>query len=122
MYNRRTNKMRTIRIKLPSIDQVEFSIDAEADFTQVRGNALVSGNDAEDKKCEDNILRKLRNGNVWAWALVKVTASYKGLEAIDYLGCCSYKDEKDFIENSGYYEDMKQTTYNELIDQMKALK
>lgn len=113
--------MTTIRIKLPKISQVEFSILAEQDDIEVRGNALASGNDQEDKEVEDDIISKLNRGNVWAWASVNVKASYKGMEGNDYLGCCSYDSESDFINNSCYYEDMKKAAYNDLIAQIKAL-
>jgi hypothetical protein len=114
--------MTTIRIKLPTIDQVTFSLEAEYEDTPVRGNALASGDDDEDKRVEDEILRRLDNGDVWAWASVKVTAEWKGIEGVDYLGCCCYADEKEFKQAGGYYDDMKQVAFNDLIEQLEALK
>jgi len=54
----------------------------------------------------------------WNWCTVKVTAKVPMLEAlgVQYLGCCSYKDKKDFIENSGYYEDMVMEAIAQLHD------
>lgn len=112
--------MTTIRIKLPKITQVEFILRAEQDDVPVRGNAMASGDDEADRKCEDEIIRQLDNGNVWAWASVSVEARYKGMTGIDYLGCCSYKDEADFKKDM-YYQDMKKQAYADLISQMKAL-
>lgn len=87
--------------------EVEYTIDAVMDDLQVRGNAIATGNDADDKACEDQIILRLNQGDIWAWASVKVTARWNGLEGIDYLGGCSYRDEKDFKQPGGYYSDMK---------------
>lgn len=113
--------MTTIRIKLPTIDQVEFTIEAEEETISVRGNAIASGDTALDKKVEDEIFRKLEYTQ-WAWCCVCVTAKWKGLKGTDYLGGCSYDDEEDFIKTSGYFDGMKQQAFNNLIDQIKALK
>lgn len=94
---------------------VTFLLYAQVDDLPVRGNALASGNDAEDKKAEDSILRKLRNGSIWAWASVKVVASRKEFSGVDYLGACSYKDFRDFIQPGGYYDDMKQVALDNLL-------
>ena len=71
----------------------------QEDDCPVRGNALASGDDAYDKKVEDEILERLDNGDVWAWAVVEVRAGYGDLSASDYLGACSYESEKDFRDN-----------------------
>jgi hypothetical protein len=63
----------------------------------------------------ERILAEMETGDVWAWANVEVRATYKNtLVAKNFLGCCSYKIEKDFIENSGYYNDMKAELQNEI--------
>lgn len=112
--------MKQITFELPTIDQVEFTIECHEEHIPVRGNALASGDDKQDKRVEDSIIRSLNNGNPWSWCTVEVTASYNGLQGTDTLGCCSYKSEKDFIKNSGYYEDMKQQAYDELIEKLRA--
>jgi hypothetical protein len=86
---------------------VTFRLTAEPDQQSPRGNALASGDDEEDRKCEDEILRRIDEGDVWAWCVVKVEAHYHVLVGVDYLGGCSYKDEADFREPGGYFDDMK---------------
>lgn len=117
----KTDKKTKIEIVLPSIEDVEFVISVDYDDTPVRGNALVSGDDQQDKECEDKIIERLNNGDVWAWALVTVEAKHRGLVGVDYLGGCSYEDEDDFKVGGGYYEDMKTNAYNDLISQLNAL-
>lgn len=112
---------KTIRIKLPTIDQVQFTIEALEEDNPIRGNAVVTGDDAVDKKVEDDIIKRLES-NIWAWCCVCVTAKWKGLEGTDYLGSCSYKDENDFKQPGGYYEEMKEKAYDNLIEQLNALK
>ena len=64
------------------------------------------GDDNEDQAiCEK--IRADWEFNDWAWCTVKVTGEWEGLTFDDYLGACSYRSESDFIENSGYYEDMQ---------------
>lgn len=112
---------RTLRIKLPSIKDVEFTIECLPEEQPIKGNAISTGDEDEDQRVENAIFQQLDNGNEWAWCCVKVTASYRGLTAEDYLGCCSYADKKDF-EKDMYFKDMKQTTYKELIKQIENLK
>lgn len=80
---------------------------ATQDDTPVRGNAIASGDDEEDRKYEDMILERLATGDVWAWAQVEVQATLPdGRTGSAYLGGCCYKDEADFKQPDGYYEDL----------------
>ena len=113
--------MEQITITLPSIEDVEFSLNIEPEHIPVKGNAIVSGDVETDKKVEDEIFERLDRGDLWAWCTVEVTAEWKGLEGVNYLGCCCYADEKEFKAEGGHYEDMKQEAYNDLIAQLKQL-
>jgi hypothetical protein len=113
--------METIQVKLPDFKDLKYEVIAcEDNLTPVRGNAMVSGDEAYDKRVEESILRRLRKGNYWAWASVEVRATWKGVTASDYLGGCCYKNEADF-KKCGYYDDMCKTVYNEIIAQLKAM-
>lgn len=70
--------------------------------------------DWDDEEGIKRIEREYNNGNFYAWFCAHVKVTYKGFEADDYLGGCSYKSERDFKENSGYYIDM----ISECIDQI----
>lgn len=100
-------------MKTLKISDVQFEIICHPEHVQVKGNAVASGDDDFDKKVENKIIRQLENGNTWAWCTVEVKATYKSLEASDFLGCCSYKHEKDFM-SGGYYEQMKETAFDAL--------
>src|SRR5215217_3248139 len=95
-------------------EEVEFELTVEADDTEVRGNALCSGDEEQDKEYEDEILERLDDGDVWAWAYVKVTAKWNGWAGWDGLGGCCYEDEHDFATNSMCYEQMKQEALADL--------
>jgi hypothetical protein len=96
---------------------VTYRIEVEQDDTQVRGNAMASGDDAADKAVEDEILDRLDRGDVWAWAMVKVVAECEGFEGFDTLCGCCYKDEADF-KTGGYFEQMKDQAFEDLLNNM----
>jgi hypothetical protein len=101
-------------------DEVVFKIDVEQDDIQVRDNALASGDDEQDKECEDAIIKRLNDGDVWAWASVHVIASWEtnGFTGDSYLGCCSYENEEEF-KSSGYYDDMCDEALKNLNDDLE---
>lgn len=106
--------MTELKLRKLRIEEVTFSLDAEQDHAPVRGNAMASGDDAVDKEVEDAIIARLDRGDIWAWADVTVTARYHHWKGEAYLGGCCYDDAKDFIANSGYYEQMQQDALDDL--------
>lgn len=112
--------MTTIRFKLPTINQVEFTLSCEPEHIPIEGNC--SAIDEETDKANEQMIREqLENGNEWAWCSVKVTARYKGVEGVDYLGGCSYKSKEDFMKD-GYYLDMKKVAFADLIESLNSLR
>jgi hypothetical protein len=99
----------------------EIRIVVHEETIPLRGNALASGDDDLDRDVEEEILSRLAYGEQWAWCWVEVIAEFRGLEGRDTLGGCSYKDEADFKENSGYYEDMVARATDELADLVEGL-
>lgn len=95
-----------MKIKTLKSEEVEFILECEEEQVPVRGNLCASGDDDQDRKDENHVIRQLEYGNQWSWCSVKMTAKYKDFKGVDYLGCCSYKNEEDF-KNGGYFEDMK---------------
>ncbi len=92
----------------------KITIIAEQDMTPVRGNAMASGDDVYDKEVEDEIISRLDNGNVWAWASVVVKCEWTGYVGTDHLGGCSYENEEDFIKRNDYYESMVDAAVDDL--------
>jgi hypothetical protein len=43
---------------------------------------------------------------LWGWCQVTVTVRLGPLKGESHMGDCSYESDEDFIQNSGYYEDM----------------
>jgi len=99
---------------------VQIEVIADYDTIPVRGNAIDSGDAEYDKEVEDKIINAIDNGDVWAWASVEVKATYKGLTASTYLGCCSYASEEDF-KSDGYYADMVSEVIEDLNSQLNEL-
>jgi hypothetical protein len=97
-----------------TVADVEWALVAEPEDCPVKGNALASGDDAEDKAAEDAILADLESGNQWAWCHVVLTGSFKHLKTLSMLGCCSYSGEDDFKAEGGPYQDMKSEVLQEL--------
>jgi len=101
--------MQIVSFKLPTIDQVTFTIIESLNDDKEFIEGFVSSVEANKKE------------GPWGWCSIKVTASYKGFEGEDYLGYCSYLSEGDFKRNSGQWEQMKENAYNDLIAQLKEL-
>lgn len=97
----------------------EVSLIAEPEMISVRGNALASGDDAEDRACEQAIEKRLDAGDLWAWCCVTVVVEWRGFKATDHLGACSYEDEKDFRQPGGYFDDMVRTAAEQIVDQLE---
>ena len=101
--------------------KIRYQIEIEQDDIPVRGNAIASGDNATDKAVEDEIIKRLDNGDTWAWCSVCVVAEAGGVEGRAYLGACSYKDEEDF-RAGGYYEQMQEEAKNDLMEQLRRAK
>lgn len=83
----------------------------------LEGNILVSG-DAEADLLAAKIAREsLAGGNVWAWGVAIVTASYDGDSGSDVLGSCSYSSEAAFRADA-YFTDMVNAALVELAGKL----
>jgi hypothetical protein len=86
--------------------EVHFDVECLEESMHPR-DCMESGDAEMDKADAAEILRRLET-NPWAWCTVKVTASWGGYRASDYLGGCSYDSERDFTSgDSDYFADMK---------------
>jgi hypothetical protein len=99
----------------------EISIIAVQDDLQVRGNAIASGDPKYDQEVENEILERLEQGDIWAWAAIEVRAECRGLSASAYLGACCYQSEDDFKNAGDYYPDLVTEATTELADLVKDL-
>lgn len=67
------------------------------------------------------IEQQIATGNSYAWCTIEVQCTFKQLVATEYLGCCNYKSEQDFIDNSGYYQDMVNACLADLNNQIAEI-
>ena len=66
-------------------------------------------------------LRENVESGFWLYFCAKVTASYGGrVLAEEYLGCCVYESAEDFVNNSGYYDDMRDTVVEQAQEYLQA--
>lgn len=100
-------------------DEIKFTVECLDEHIPIKGNAIASGDNEYDRKVEEKLKRQLRD-NPWAWCSIKVIGEYRGLTAVDYLGCCSYKNEKDF-RNSPYFKDMRDNVIADLQEQVNRI-
>jgi hypothetical protein len=75
---------------------------------------------SNDEELNAWIKKELESGNSWAWCCARVTVRFKGMEAEDYLGGCSYESKEAFMKGM-YYEDMINTAVAELAEQLEEL-
>jgi len=95
-------------------EEAVICVLAEPDHVPVEGNASASGDDDFDREVEHNILCRLQQGDVWAWAAVTVVVAWGQFEGRAHLGCCSYADENDFRQPGCYFDDMVEEALEEL--------
>ena len=103
-----------MNIKPITREEATIRVLAEPDPVPVEGNACVSGDDDFDREVEHNILCRLQQDQVWAWAAVTVIVAWGSFEGREYLGCCSYADENDFKQPGGYFDDLVAEALEEL--------
>lgn len=105
------------------ISDVTFTVSCEPEDEQIEGNASAI-DPISDKETEERIRSELSAGNDWAWCSVWVRAHLGDLNGAAHLGCCSYKSEADFRDESngdGYYSDMKDEALEDLQRQINKL-
>ena len=102
-------------------EEITFTVECLAEDIPIEGNVLASGDDEEDRMAEEAIRKDLDLGNPWAWCCIKVTGRWEGLAMVDYLGCCSFSSEQDFMEGSGCYEDMTDEVVHMINEQAKQI-
>lgn len=92
-------KSSTRAIKKALAKEVTYIVEVLDEDTPIEGNALASGDDAEDARHYAWVREQLASGNAYAWCTVKVTAKWRDWSYTDYLGCCSYASKRDFETN-----------------------
>jgi hypothetical protein len=105
-------------------EEVKFTLEVEPEYESVRGNLICTGDEKEDRRFEDEIIAQLNRGDIWAWCIIRVTATYTlpdgtTVSGSDSLGCCSFRDEQDF-KTTGYYDDMKREALAYLESNIEA--
>ena len=106
------------RPRLLALSEVEVSLTVKQYDQPVRGS-FASGDAAWDREIEDEIIGRLNDGDVWAWCEITVRVTWKGHTGGAYLWGCSYRDEQDFIENSGYFDEMVTEALENLNGEVK---
>lgn len=100
------------------IDPTPVSIDEEQPPCEECGGKGTIEVDL-DEELATEIEERLERGDTWAWCQVGVTASYAGLTGSDFLGGCSYEDERNFVDSGGYYDDMMTEAIEELAREIE---
>jgi hypothetical protein len=107
-----------MRIRTVTREEVEIDLIVHPEDFPVKGNLIDSGDPEFDRELENQIIDRLDNGDVWAWCVVELRVTWEGFKGTDFLGGCSYDSERDFIENSMYYEDMIDVALEDLNAQI----
>ena len=101
-------------------EQLDIEIKVEPEDEHPRGY-FDSGDEEADKALVEKILEESK-WNEWAWCMVTVKVSLHGkVLGRECLGGCSYESQSDFIQNSGYYEDMVDSAMREAVDELVVL-
>lgn len=99
---------------------VEIILEVEPEETPVRGFYSSTDDPEADRRMEDEIIRRVNNGDYWAWCTVVVKARWGQFTGLAVLGCCSYEDEHDFKVEGGYYLDLVDEALDDLNEKLSA--
>ena len=102
-------------------NDITILVTAHPEEIPVQGNAICSGDEDFDHQVESEILERLEQDDVWAWATVCVSAEWEAVKEKEYLGCCCYESEEDFRNNSGYFEEMVDQAITSLNTRLQGL-
>lgn len=70
--------------------EVEFEVSIEPETITYVGNVMASGDDDFDRECEQEIATRLDRGEVEAWCILTVRATWGNYTGIATLGGCSF--------------------------------
>lgn len=92
-------------IKVLTKEDVTFDVVAEKEDISPAASMRGAGKEEIDNfvAAVKEVRKKSRT---WGWCCVRVTAKYKSLTGDAYLGGCSYESKDDFINNSGYLQQL----------------
>jgi len=93
-------------------EMVIFTIETEQEYTPIQDALSFKETGADHSEYIQKVLDDDRQ-NEWLWCSVKVTAKFKNLEGVAYLGQCGYENESDFIKG-GYYAQMQDEAFADL--------
>lgn len=97
------SKISPISVKL---EDCIIRVEAHPEEISIDEYAKTLDNPQEANK---DIRERRKRNRQWGWCMVQVTVQKKlhpDIAGTEHMGCCSYENKQDFIENSGYYEDM----------------
>lgn len=107
-------------MKKLTVSDITWRVECLPDDMPVRGNAVVTGDDEEDRRIEDQIIEDME-WNEWAWCTVRVVGEWEGIEADEYLGGCSYKSKEDFCRPGEYFPDMQKEVLRQIQTQAERI-
>ena len=85
-----------MKLRPLTCEEVTFSLEAMEDDSRPDFQSGDPAYKEEDDRLELDAMERLSQGDVWAWACVKVTAQWGDYTAKVYLGGCSYTNEAEF--------------------------
>ena len=112
--------IKNLKVNTPKTISKLESLGVEIEFTAENEDTspfdMLEESDSAQRVCED-----FDSGNEAAWFSAKVTLRYKGIEADDYLGCCSYRSFKEFTTaRKDYYLDMINQCINQINKEVES--
>lgn len=99
-------------------DSVRIRVEAEEELDSLSHAAKECAPDFEEA-----VKSALKKSRKWGWCCVKVSVNLRNgpvsIEGTAYLGHCSYESRTDFIDNSGYYDQMVDDAIEDLAKNLK---
>ena len=105
-----------------SYPRITYRFTVEFDEVAHLDGWLATGDDEQDRKDTQEVIRRIDRGDVWAWAFVKCEASVDNSDDVTFtgdasLGGCCYSDARDFLASEK--DNLMSEARHDLIEQLK---
>lgn len=110
-----------MQLRKLTVKDVTVTVRCEEEDSGPRSHLFTGEDEEVDEEACSEIEQRLNRGDLWAWCCAVIEVSFGPFKEVATLGCCSYDNEEDFRNNSGYFDDMMKEAIEQLNEGVSKL-